>query len=104
MQTPEEHAANPPETWEVVKAAERCWHLRRRGDEYPMQSFKTKHEAEQAKVSGHHVRLYNDEARWMAGETVHPWKPYAQVVAERQRQQEWNRTRAAQRETAGLER
>lgn len=82
--TPEDHDANPPETWEVVKAGERLWHLRQRGAEYPFDSFTTKKAAEAARTNGSAARLYHEEGRWFAGETPPGWKSWAQVRAERE--------------------
>jgi hypothetical protein len=76
--TPEEHDANPPESWHVVKAADRVWHLRQGDEPNPLESFTTKHAAEEAKRSGFLFDLYAREGRWMAGENVHPYKPYAE--------------------------
>lgn len=77
--TPEEHDAHPPETWVVVKAADRVWHLRPHDwqpNDGPLDTFTTKRAAEAAKVEGHLVSLYRDEGRWFAGENVRNWKPY----------------------------
>jgi hypothetical protein len=74
--SPEEHAANPPETWRVVKVTDRLWELRPAGSDYAFFGYPTKREAEEAKRSGFYFDLYNDEARWYAGEPVPHWKPY----------------------------
>ena len=74
--TPEEHAANPPESWEVVKAAPRLWHLRQAGGQGALATCKTKREAERLRVEGWLVNLYEKEGRWFAGEPVSGWKPY----------------------------
>lgn len=72
--TPEDHAANPPESWEVVKAAPRVWRLLIAGD--VAQTFTTRREAEEATQSGRLVETYRKEGRWFAGEQIPGWKPY----------------------------
>lgn len=72
---PVEHAANAPETWSVVKLAPQAWALVT-SDGTELDRFRAKYAAEQARVSGHLVRLYQDETRWYAGESVRGWKPY----------------------------
>lgn len=74
---PQTHAANPPETWQVVRAHERCWQLCAAG--IALDRFTRKRDAEQAKVSGWAVNLYEKERRWYAGEPVAGWRPYAEV-------------------------
>jgi hypothetical protein len=97
--TPEQHEADPPEAWRVVKVAERCWHLvSSRGDDWVIATYLTRREAEAAKVDSPWVRLYEKETRWFAGEPVAQWKPYAQVVAERERRAAWLAAKAAQLE------
>jgi hypothetical protein len=84
--TPEEHAAHPPESWQVRKRAPRLWGLfARPTDTEPLESFTTRREAEANKITGHLVNLYQIEEQWFAGETPHGWRPYADVAAERER-------------------
>ena len=81
---PEEHAANPPETWRVVKAVERCWHVTdRRG--VTLSTHTTRRDALAEIEHGFSRRLYDDEGRWMAGEPVRNWRSFAEIVAERER-------------------
>jgi hypothetical protein len=76
--TPQEHAANPPETWVVVKRGPRSWALTLNGDTTAvLDRFETKRAAEQARTEGFLVRLYRQEARWYAGEPVPGWRPYS---------------------------
>ena len=72
---PNDHALNPPSTWEVRKVADRVWALTDAYGEV-LDRFKTRREAEEAKVSGFLVKLYNDEGRCFAGLPVNGWKPY----------------------------
>jgi hypothetical protein len=72
---PEEHAANPPSSWQVVKAGPRLWHLTTR-DGGVLKSEQTKTAAEAERESGFYVNLYEKERRWYAGEPVPGWKPY----------------------------
>ncbi len=73
--TPEDHNANPPSTWVVIKG-ERGWYLRQHNSTDTLEVFRTKKAAEQAKLSGWYVDLYAKEGRWFAGENVSGWKPY----------------------------
>lgn len=66
---PETHAANPPETWVVVKVSERNWHLRDRQGA-TLERGTTKRECECAREVGFIRNLYDDETRWYAGATV----------------------------------
>ena len=79
---PNSHAANPPETWEVCKAGERSWHLTAQ-DGTVLERYTTKRAAEIGRTTdGTALRLYAKEARWYAGETVSPWKDYAECHEE----------------------
>ena len=71
---PEEHAANPPETWIVVKASERNWHLRAQTGA-TLHRGTTKRECEYAREVGFIRNLYDKETRWYAGEPIPGWKP-----------------------------
>jgi hypothetical protein len=82
--TPEEHAANPPGTWEVHKAGERSWHLRARTGAV-LEYCASKREAERRRTDSSTARLYAQEARWYAGEPVTNWRPWADVKAEREK-------------------
>lgn len=75
--TPERHAANPPESWVVIKRGPRSWTLTLADDPTAvLDRFETKRAAEEARREGWLVRLYEQERRWYAGEPVHGWKPY----------------------------
>ena len=83
---PTEHAANPPETWQVVKISERRWALAIAGSADPVNNagdrldvFDSKRSAEQAREDGFMARLWRTEARWYAGGAVAGWKPYAEI-------------------------
>lgn len=73
--TPEAHAANPPDTWQVRKVAERSWQLVDAAGAV-LHTTTTKHEAEGMKFSGAIAALYEKERRWFAGLSVPGWKPY----------------------------
>lgn len=94
--SPEKHAANPPETWVVAKAGNRVWHLKT-ADGTVLDSFTTRKAAEAARETGFTADLYAKEKRWYAGENVPPWKPYAQVKEEQERNRQWQAARAANR-------
>lgn len=82
---PEEHAANPPGTWQVVKVARECWHLTTAAGVTLGGRYTTRRAAEADKTSGFYVNLYDRDRRWYAGEPVAKLKPYADVVAARER-------------------
>jgi hypothetical protein len=88
--TPEEHAANPPSTWEVRKPTyrnekpiPRLWHLTTK-DGTVLERAKTRREAEALREDSFAARLYEKERRWYAGEQVDNWKSYEQCRDERQ--------------------
>lgn len=87
--TPEEHAANPPETWEIRKLYERRWVLIV-NKAHPVETqdmFPTKKDAEDARDNPDSWlrRLYDDETRWYKGEPVRGWRPYAEIKAAQER-------------------
>ena len=86
--TPERHDADPPEKWQVVKVAERCWHLDSSLG-YTLGTYKTRKAAQADKISGFYVNLYEKEGRWFRGEPVAGHRPYAEVAAERARNEAW---------------
>ena len=94
---PDEHAANPPETWEVVKRGDRNWHVVDRQGTV-LERATTRREAERLKAEGSVVRLYDRETRWYAGETIPGWKSWADCKAEREAIEA---RRAARRADAG---
>lgn len=79
---PERHADNPPETWRVVKVADRNWQLQTKDGGVLESGRKTRREAEELLTTGFYVDLYDKERRWYAGEPVAQWRPYAEIVAE----------------------
>ena len=74
--TPEQHAANPPESWVVVKVADHKWELRD-AQGTRLHYGTTKKECEAAREVGFIRNLYDAETRWYAGESVRGWKSYA---------------------------
>lgn len=78
---PEEHEANPPETWRVERCGRR-WNLCTSGGAV-LSSYDTKRAAEQATTTGVLAALYADEARWYAGESVRGWVPYRELKSRR---------------------
>lgn len=88
--TLEDHDANPPSTWMVTKAGrgaryDHIWLLTTSDGGATLDTFTTKTAAEAAKVDGLLVRIYDEEGRWMAGETLPGHRSYAECLAERQR-------------------
>jgi hypothetical protein len=78
--SPEDHPKHPPHTWTVEKRGRR-WALTV-GDSV-IDTFATKREAEENKISGMYATLYEKERRWFAGERVDNWKPYVAKPATR---------------------
>lgn len=83
--TPEEHAANPPSSWLVVKRSERCWHLVTADGATTLDSFTSRKTALEARENGASAHLWEKERRWFAGDKVDNWKPWSQVQEERER-------------------
>lgn len=73
--SPEAHADNPPETWQVVKISTHAWALADKSG-HLFQATATRREAQALTMSGFYFDLWHDEARWYAGESVPGWKPY----------------------------
>lgn len=76
FRSPEEHAANPPETWHAFKAGTKAWYLLAGNGVVLDYSTRTKRACEALIERGHVRSLYDREARWYAGEPVSGWKPY----------------------------
>ena len=74
---PEAHAENNPTTWRAVKVG-RAWHLVTQ-DGTTLVTAETRRECLSLRESGFYRRIYDDEARWYAGEAVAGWKPYAPI-------------------------
>lgn len=99
--TPEEHAANGPATWQVVKIEAGFWAIAQAGTDPVnnagdrIDTFGTKAKATAALTEGYAFDLWHKERRWYAGESVNGWKPYAEVLAERERNKKWQAERRA---------
>ena len=75
---PEQHTANPPETWTVARRG--CqWALCTAAD-VELQRFPTNRAAEGARTTGFFAELYAKEKRWYAGESVPGWRPCSEVA------------------------
>lgn len=74
--SPEEHAANPPSTWEVRQWGRKWVLVCTKWPITTLATFTTMREAKQAKITGFLADLYAKESRWYAGESVDNWKPY----------------------------
>lgn len=81
---PAEHTANPPASWQVVKCGTGCWKLQTTGGTV-LDGFTTRKAASAARETGWLVTLYDQEARWYAGEQVANWRAWAVVKAENER-------------------
>ncbi len=73
--SPEEHAANPPDSWVVVKVGSRLWRLTDSSGTV-FETTTTRRAAEALRSSGFYFNLWHDERRWYAGESIRGWKPY----------------------------
>lgn len=85
---PEEHAANPPESWQIVRvpSGTRARFALKISEHQPHpETFATRGDAENERTKGHTRRLYDDETRWYAGESVRGWRPWAEVKADQER-------------------
>lgn len=82
--SPEVHAANPPDTWIVQKHGRR-YELATSAGEPLDYSFERKSDAEQARTTGRAAKLYEQETRWYAGESIPNWRPYSEVKAEQEK-------------------
>lgn len=65
--TREEHEANPPSSWTVVKVADRCWRLQdARG--VVLATEKSRMLAEEARTTGYFARMYEREGEEFAAQ------------------------------------
>lgn len=86
--TPELHAANPPESWEIRRIARGrsvtyCIIIQAGGN--PVDTFGTRRDAEST-VSNPDSwlrRMYEKERRWYAGESIPGWEPFDRAAHER---------------------
>lgn len=81
---PQEHAANPPSSWVVVRQGRR--YALQTASGVTLDTFERAGHASDARTSGHLVTLYDKERRWYAGENVAGWRPYAECFAARKPQ------------------
>ena len=95
---PEELAANPPETWRVIKRGMRWGLYIDAAAEHPVRSFDTKRDAlaERDDPQSRIRREVEWDRRWYEGETPAGWKSWAECKAEQERLAE----RQAQREAS----
>lgn len=85
---PEALAANPPESWRVVKRGERLWGLFiDSSNEHPAETFSTKRKAlaERDFASSRLRRAVEQERLWYAGVTPAGWKSWEECKAEQER-------------------
>lgn len=97
--SPEELAANPPETWRVSKRGERSWGLHiDTSYDHPAETFTTQRDAlaERDDPNSRLRTLVEQERRWYEGETVAGWKSYEECLAERERNAAYQARRKAQ--------
>jgi hypothetical protein len=85
--SPEQHAANPPESWRVEREQDggRVWwhlHIDTEGDR-AIQAYRTRKEATENLTSGFYFNLYAKEGRWFAGGKIDGWKSYAETLRDR---------------------
>lgn len=103
---PTEHAANPPETWQVVKDGDRLWKIQT-ATGTTINTYGTKTHAVEA-IETVWRPIYERETRWYAGEQIAGWKSWESVKAEHaataRRLAERGRTGLAERVTRLTER
>lgn len=105
FQSPEQHAANGPDTWRVEKVREGLWAiLTAEGDGWNagdrLETFPTRKSAVEGLETGWAASLWEKERRWYAGEHIHGWKSWAEVKAEHERIEAHFAARKAEREAA----
>ena len=83
-QTLADHDADPPAAWQVAKVADRAWHLDSSLG-HTLGTYPTRKAAEADKETGPLVTLWEKEGRWMRGEPIAGWRPYAEVQAASER-------------------
>lgn len=76
---PEEHAANPPDAWRVVKVRPKMWRLVALNG-VVLATCQTRRDCVDLCERGFYRSLYDDETRWYAGEAIVGWKPYSPTV------------------------
>ena len=81
--SPEEHAANPPQTWVITKTCDRLWALKTASGD-TIDAYRTKRQAVAARA-GLWQTFYDREGRWYAGETPTGHRSWADCKAERDR-------------------
>ncbi len=100
--SPEELAANPPESWRVIKRGERSWGLHIDPSyEHPVETFTTKREALEARdnPTSYIRRAVESERLWYEGVTPAGHNSYAECLAKRAKNDAWQAARRAERES-----
>ncbi len=100
--SPEALAVNPPESWRIVKRAERLWDLLiDASHEHPAETFRTRALAlaERDNPQSRMRREVDRERRWYEGEPIPHWKSYAECMADRQRNEAYQAKRRAESTT-----
>uniref|UniRef100_UPI003F497083 hypothetical protein n=1 Tax=Nonomuraea sp. CA-251285 TaxID=3240002 RepID=UPI003F497083 len=82
---PAQHAANPPHTWQVVKAGTHQWTHATADGTAIGNRYDRKSDAENDLLTSPYAKLWTQEQRWYAGESVPGWRPYAECLADRVR-------------------
>ena len=85
--SPQENAANGPETWEVRRSG-RVWQVVTKSGTVIEHAVSTRRGALELKESGMYVRMYEQERRWYAGETPTGQRSYSECLADRARMEE----------------
>lgn len=105
FQTPEQHAANGPDTWRVEKVRDGLWAIvtatgdaQLGGDR--LDTFSTRKSAVEGLETGWAAQLWEKERRWYAGESIPGWKSWAECKAEQERIEA--RMEARKREREGV--
>jgi hypothetical protein len=76
-------------TWKVVRAGTRHWTHATAAGVVIGGRYDRKRDAEAALFTSSYARLWDQERRWYAGEPIDNWRPYAELLAERQASDAW---------------
>lgn len=98
---PEEHAANPPETWQVARVQvgnhRPTWYLATADGGHLSSAHETRKAAESELSAGFYFDLWHREGRWYAGETPPGHRSWAECKAEQERTHARNVARSLMR-------
>lgn len=98
---PTEHAANPPESWQVVRfqvGRRPSWYLATADGRHIGNAQSTRKAAELERTEGFYFNLWHMDARWYAGHTPPGHRSWAECKAEQERTEARNVVRSLMRQ------